>query len=61
MYFYNAFINVPNYPMSGENRDSGVAYFKNPLFHTPLNIENQGVTKYKSDIQIYKKKLINQV
>ena len=61
MHVYNAFINVPNYPVSGENRDSGVANFKNPLFHTPLSIENQGVAKYKLDIQMYKKKLINQV
>ena len=38
-----------------ENRESGVAYFKNPLFHTPLSIENQGVAKYKLDIQMYKK------
>ena len=55
MHFYYAFINVPNYPLSGENRDSGVAYFKNPLFHTPLSIENQDVAKYKSDIQMYKR------
>ena len=52
MYFYYAFINVPNYPAGGENRDVGVAYFKNRLFHTPLNVRNQGVAKYKSDIQI---------
>ena len=50
MHFYNAFINVPNYPASGENWDSGVANFKDPLFHTPPSIENQGVAKYRSDI-----------
>ena len=55
MHFYYAFINVPNYPASGENRDSGVAYFKNPLFYTTLSVENQGVAKYKSNIQMYKK------
>ena len=35
---------------------SGVqmAYFKNPLFHNPLSVENQGVAKYKSDTQMYK-------
>ena len=46
MHFYYAFINVPNYPVGGENRDSGVAYFKNPLFHTRLSVENQDVAKY---------------
>ena len=55
MLFYYAFINVPNYPASEENRDSRVAYFKNPLFDTPLSVENQGVAKYKADIQMYKK------
>ena len=55
MHFYYAFINVPNYPTRGENWDSEVVYFKNPLFHTPLSVENQGVAKYKSDIQMYKK------
>ena len=54
MHFYYAFINVPN-PCRWENRDSGVAYFKNPLFHTSLSDENQGVAKYKSEIQMYKK------
>ena len=37
------------------NRDSGVAYFKIPLFHTLLSDENQGVAKYKSEIQMYTK------
>ena len=31
--FYYAFINVPNHPAGGKNWDSGVADFKNPLFH----------------------------
>ena len=47
MHFCYAFINVLNYPAGGENWDSGVAYFKNPLFHTLLSVENQGVAKYK--------------
>ena len=34
-----------------------MAYFKNLLCHTPLSVENQGVAKYKSDIQMYKKSL----
>ena len=55
MHFYYAFINVPNYPAGGENQDSGVAYFKNPLFHTLLSIENQDVAKYMSDIQMHKR------
>ena len=38
--------------MGGEYRDSGVAYFNNPLFHTLQSVENQGVAKDKSDIQI---------
>ena len=55
MHFYYAFINVLNYPASGENQDSGVAYFKNPLFHTSLSAESQDVAKYMSDIQMYKR------
>ena len=55
MHFYYAFINVPNHPAGGENWDSGVAYFKNPLFHTSLSVENQDVAKYMSDIQMYKR------
>ena len=30
-------------------------FFKNPLFYTPLSVENQGVAKFKSNIQMYKK------
>ena len=56
-----AFINVPNYPTRVENRDSRVAYFENPLLRTPLSVENRGDTKYKLDIQMCKKKLIDQV
>ena len=54
MLFYYAFINVPNYPASGKNQNRGVAYFKNPLFHTPPSVENQGVAKYKAGSQMCK-------
>ena len=53
-YYWYAATNVLNYPASGENQDSGVAYFKNPLIHIPPSVENQDVAKYKSDIQMYK-------